>query len=90
MTVKHCRSTQVETSHVGDRVILFDRGSLKSLVLNPSGARVWDMLCEPQTNEELAAQLVSHFSGLPMEQATNDLTTYLDALVDQGVVVVQQ
>ena len=90
MTQRFRRAEEVDASKVGDRVVLYQRHTKKALVLNPTGARVWESLSEPCMTSDLAERLVQDFSSLAPDQAAQDVTTYLTELVDEGVVIVAE
>ena len=77
----------VEESKVGDRVILYHRESREAIVLNPSGAWLWQLLDSSQTKPVLAERLQSRFPFLDTEQAVKDTSVFLDDLLQHGMVI---
>ena len=84
------RSEHVEDSKVGDRLVLYHRESRKALVLNPTGSWLWQLLTTAHTTQTLAEQLRARFPGLSWEQAVSDVSTFLDELLQHGVVFVEE
>lgn len=84
LTYRRCAS--VDTSAVSDRVILFERGSRRTLVLNPTGSALWHELASPRTPDELANWLQSRFPTLNPEQTRRDVETYLSELLNQQLI----
>jgi hypothetical protein len=73
-------SPDVDVSSVGDRAVLYHRGTRQALVLNPSGSLLWSLLAAGSTQSALAAALVASYPGLGQERATADAATFLAEL----------
>jgi hypothetical protein len=56
-------------------------------VLNPLGARIWELLETPRAEDDLAEILVSLYRNLSYEQALADVTGFMSSLVDQDLVI---
>ena len=52
----YARSQDVDSSSVGDRVVLYHRGSRTALVLNPTGSWLWQGLVASATALDLAGR----------------------------------
>jgi hypothetical protein len=81
------RSPQAEESKVGDRSVLYHRVSRKAIVLNPTGATIWQLLASPQTVTALAARLSTQFPSVAEEQAQHDVTAFLQDLSTHDLIV---
>lgn len=77
----YCRGAAVDASVVSDRVILFERESRRTVVLNPTGTALWDLLVVPQSTQDLAAHLQARFSTVSPEQVRGDVEAYLDEML---------
>jgi hypothetical protein len=77
----------VESSTVGDRVVLYHRSSRAALVLNPTGSYLWERLARPTSAEDLTAALRERFPALAPEDAHRDVATFLDELGRHDAVV---
>lgn len=86
MAHRFVQRSQVETSKVGDRVVLFDQRMGRALVLNPTGALVWNALIEPRSPAELASVLTEAFPSIAEAQAAKDVMTYIEQLLSEGLV----
>ena len=53
--------------------------------LNETGARLWELLERPVAVEELSAALVRDW-GLASERAQRDVSVFLEALAERGLV----
>ena len=76
----HRASPDVDASSVGDRVVLYHRGTRQALVLNPSGSQLWELLADGRTSGALAEALLARHPGLPAERAAADTAAFLDEL----------
>ncbi len=56
-------------------------------MLNPLGARIWELLETPRAEDDLAEILVSLYRNLSYEQALADVTGFMSSLVDQDLVI---
>ena len=81
------RSASIETSPVGDRVVLYDTRSRKAIVLNPTGTWLWKTLSTPQSSEELSRQLQARFPSVASEQIQQDVETCLQQLMEQELLL---
>jgi hypothetical protein len=78
-------SRQVACAVGGEAVILhLDDGIYYSL--NPVGARVWDLLQEPRTTDELVARVVEEFD-VAADRCRMDVEELLSALRSRALVV---
>ncbi len=80
------RSADVDTSAVGERVIVFERASKSAIVLNPTGACLWKLLEVPRSSAQLSAALQEQFPAAAPEQISADVEHYLSELSDQKLV----
>jgi len=82
----YARSTAVEASTVGDRVVLYHRTSRSALVLNPTGTRLWERLATPASLPDLMAALRDRFPTLSGEDARRDVAAFIDELSRHGAI----
>lgn len=80
------RAADVQSTPVGDRLVLFHRGTGASIVLNPSAAILWGALEHPSTEQDLAGHLCRRHAGLSAERATEDVMRCLEQFVSQSLV----
>ena len=86
--VRFKQSGDVQSSVVGDRVVLFHRRTQKSIVLNPTGASLWNALATPATAADLAGRLLAAHADLTPGRAVSDIAAYLEQLSEQELVAV--
>ena len=84
------RSSSIETSPVGDRVVLYDTVSRKAIVLNPTGAWLWNSLSTPRSADELSQQLQARFPTVEERRIQEDVAACLRQLTEQEVVQQQE
>jgi hypothetical protein len=82
------QSGDVQSSVVGDRVVLLHRRTQKSIVLNPTGASLWNALATPTTAADLAGRLLAAHEELTPDRAASDVAAYLEQLSEQELVAV--
>jgi hypothetical protein len=81
------RSSDVDETRVGDRVVLYHVRNGGAFVLNPTASLLWGRLAEPCGISDLAEQLREAFPFLPEERATADVQTCVTELEGNGLVV---
>jgi hypothetical protein len=79
------RTEGVWSSPVHDRAVLYSWDEGKAIVLNATGATLWEALESPRTSEELAALLIERFPTLSAERARADVTAFVDRLLGESV-----
>jgi hypothetical protein len=81
MPTAYRRADEIQESIVGDRVVLHDRLTETSVVLNPTGTRIWLAFEGSRTPEELSSSLLDLYPALTPEQASADVSGFIDQLV---------
>lgn len=77
----------VWSNPVHDRAVLYSEVEGKAIVLNPTGAILWDALESPRTPTELAALLVERFPDLTVDRALADVGAFLTRLRGESVLL---
>lgn len=85
--MRYIRNPNVETSPVGDRVVLYDTQTRKAVVLNPTGAFLWTQLSTRKSADELAEQLQTRFAQVAREQLQTDVEACLHSLCEQKLLL---
>ena len=80
------RSSKVDETRVGDRVVLYHRDTGSGVVLNPTGSMIWDALATPRSAADLADNLASRYPGIGPEKISADVNTYVEALLENGLI----
>jgi len=83
------RADDVWSSGVQDRAVLYSSTQSKAIVLNATGAALWEALEAPRRPSELADLLIQRFPHLSIERARNDVAAFLDRLVAENVLQVE-
>ncbi len=81
------RAPDVTSDVLNGLAVLLDRSAVRMLTLNPVGTLVWQLLDDDRTCAELTALLLPKVRGVTTEQLEVDVASFLDELVDAGVVV---
>ncbi|MDP9178933.1 MAG: PqqD family protein [Gemmatimonadota bacterium] len=81
------RSSDVDETRVGDRVVLYHVQDGGAFVLNPTASLLWGRLATPCAIGDLAAQLRRAFPTLPEQRAIADAQTCMTELQGSGLVV---
>ena len=84
----YSRSTRADSLEVGDRFVIYDSSNRTSLVLNPTGAIVWNLLASPQDLDQLTQGLATKYPGVDEQSIAKDVADHLAELTKHGVVVV--
>jgi hypothetical protein len=83
---RYRRSEKVDETRVGERVVLYHRGTGSGVVLNPTGSFIWEALTSPQSADDLAGQLASRFPSTARERIATDVSTYMESLLENGLI----
>ena len=84
---RYRRAPDVDGSVVGERAVLYHRQSGTAVVLNPTGSWLWELLTACPTPQALAEHLRAKCPALTGEQAVRDVSTFLEALSQHGMVL---
>lgn len=71
-----------------DRTVLVDLRTNRILELNPTGARLWELI-DGRTEAQMAEQLLREFD-VPGEEVTREVRSLIESLLDEGLIVEQQ
>jgi len=78
---------QISTD-LGDEVVILDLKASMYYGLNAVGARIWSLIQEPRTIEEIRDALVSEYEVEP-ERCESDLIALLQSLADAELIEVE-
>ena len=81
------RATGVVYDELDSHAVLLDRGAVRMLTLNPVGTLVWQLLDDDRTCAQLTTLLLPRVQGVTAEQLAIDVASFLDELVEAGVVI---
>jgi len=87
---RYVANAVVSCSPEGDGSVLFNPDADDMAVINHSGEVLWAYLLEPRSIEELAAHLVASYEGLELEQARTDAQEFVDQLLGDFVLAVEE
>ena len=79
----------VARSVAGENLLIPVQGCTSSVYTpNPTGCRLWDLLEEARTEEELTAALAAHYR-IAREEAGRDVRAFLADLARMGLITAQ-
>ena len=81
------RAAGVIHEELDGHAVLLDPTALSMLTLNPVGTLVWQLLDDDPTCAELTTRLLPMVRGVTAEQLELDVASFLDELVNAGVVI---
>ena len=80
------RSPAVEETHVGDRVVLYQKQSGNAIVLNPTATILWEQLRNDAGLHELSAELSSRFADIDHDKIAEDVRVCLEELTTERLI----
>jgi hypothetical protein len=86
MNARYRRSADVDETRVGERVVLYHRGSGNGVVLNPTGSLVWNALASPLTANEVVDTLARRYASVERDRLSRDVNAYIDSLRAQSLI----
>lgn len=89
LSQRFSRSPDVLAQAVGDETVLLDLASEKYFGLNPVGSRIWELLGQQATLNDVLRQLCTEFDA-PAERIQSDLLALTQALLDAGLLIEQR
>lgn len=83
--IKFKRNTKTVSGRLHDELIMMDLEQGKYFSLNPVATRIWDLLVEPATIEELCSVLTDEFD-VSEEQCRVEVSEYLEQMTRLGLI----
>lgn len=80
MTRLYLANPDVSCAEEVDGALLFNPDVDRTVVLNLTGLRLWQMLQTPQTEDEMVVHLLEATRGATPEQVSEDVTDFLASL----------
>ena len=81
------RASGVIHEQLDGHAVLLDPDAVRMLTLNPVGTLVWELLGDGHTCTELTTLLLPKVRGVSAEQLELDVRTFLEELIEAGVVI---
>ena len=72
---------------MGNSVVLVHLGTEKIFELNPTAARIWDLLAEGLTREDIHSRICEEFD-VPGEIASQEIEELLSSLISENIISV--
>jgi hypothetical protein len=90
MECRYSQNPTVESAPMQGESVLYNPGNNRFCLLNSTAAFLWSKLETPQSVQELAECIESHFEGIDAGHAHSDIEAALAQLVDVDCVVKKQ
>lgn len=71
----------------GNLVVLVHLGTQKIFELNPTATRIWDLLAEGLTREDIHSRISEEFD-VPREAAAQEIEELLSSLISENIISV--
>ncbi|MBN1131773.1 MAG: lasso peptide biosynthesis PqqD family chaperone [Bacteroidales bacterium] len=81
------RSTEPLFSEVDGEIVMLSIENSEYYHLDPTGRDIWNLLSEPRSFRELIAALMEEYD-VSAEQCRKDVTPFLKALLESGIIKV--
>ena len=81
----YSRATTLMEANLGDEMVALDPGEGLCFGFNEAAARIWQLLAEPRSFEELVDMLLGEFD-VSLSRCRADLSELLDDLIDKKLV----
>ena len=84
MTLLRLKETDLHWREIDGEIIALEARGSRYIAANGAGTTLWRALVEGATRDELADELVRLY-GIERERAEADVSRFLDALAEQGL-----
>ena len=84
--IRYIRNSKTISGRLHDELVMMDIGQGKYFSLNPVATRVWDLLENPLSLDELRGRLMEEYE-VDIEQCRAEVTQVISEMVKLGVVL---
>jgi len=84
--IRYIRNSKTISGRLHDELVMMDIGQGKYFSLNPVATRVWDLLENPLSLDELCGRLMEEYE-VDIEQCRAEVTEVISEMVKLGVVL---
>ena len=84
--IRYIRNSKTISGRLHDELVMMDIGQGKYFSLNPVSTRVWDLLENPLSLDELRGRLMEEYE-VDIEQCRAEVTEVISEMVKLGVVL---
>ena len=85
MVKKYTRNKEVISGKLDDELVMMDIDKGKYFALNPVATRIWELLEDPVTLQDICRQLMDEYD-VPEDQCTREVDEYLKEMIKKGLV----
>ena len=83
---KYSRNEQIIDGELDDNQVMLHLEKGKYFGLNPIGKRIWELIEEPKSRQELTGILLSEFE-VAKEQCEQEVQAFLDKAIEYDIVI---
>jgi hypothetical protein len=87
--MKYERNSKTISGRLSDELVMMDIDKGKYFSLNPVATRIWDLLVEPMSVDELCSLLMNEYD-VEAEQCQEDVTDVLDKMVKLDIILTKK
>ncbi|CAM3642416.1 PqqD family protein [Cohnella lubricantis] len=80
------RHQAVEVLEIDGETILLNQETLAVTKLNETGGRIWELLSENRTLEQVAERICGEFDGAEAHRIREDVALFLDQMIEIGLI----
>jgi hypothetical protein len=87
MEKRYVQNSHAISGRLQDELVMMDTDKGKYFALNPVATRIWDLLEQPLSVDELCGSLLDEYDVEP-EKCHSEVVKYLDQMEKLGLVIV--
>jgi hypothetical protein len=82
---KYSRSSEIIDGSLDNNQVMMDLDNGKYYGLNPVGKRIWELIEQPKTLDEITERLLSEYD-LSAEQCKQEVQVFMEKAVKYGII----
>ncbi len=87
--MKYVQNKEIFTTDLQDSLMMMSVQSGKYFELNPVSKRIWELLDQPQTEEQIIVKLLEEFD-VSEEECRNDVSEHLELLLNKKILLIEK
>lgn len=86
---KYYRNPQIIDGKLDDSQVMMHLEKGKYFGLNPVGKKIWDMIAQPKSFDEIITNLLNEFN-VEQNRCTNEVKEFLDKAIENDIIEKRQ
>ncbi len=82
---KYYRNPQIIDGELDDSQVMMHLEKGKYFGLNPVGKKIWDMIAQPKSFDEIITNLLNEFN-VEQNRCTNEVKEFLDKAIENDII----